>query len=348
MKTNSSTRLQASEGWWDAMSSDQKKLYIKQHPNSKYAKDHIAEDEETQEEAPTPEKKKEQPEQSEQHESPQEEHLEEEIKHEDRKSVADTLRKLGPKVANRIKNKFAKVGIAGSALKRLAAGHELEEEHKETLRELGSFTLTTLSSHVTGSPELSKVIARVGTVAVEHAIDKFKEHKANSKKGDIETFVDGVAEGLEHAEEEAKEKSIQAFKSVGSHIKKSAGHIVDVLHKSFQHIKPATEGLVALSKGQPLNREHKEAMKGLGRIALATSIAALPGGLAVHLGAGIGATALVHAFGKMKQYVHDEHENGHHGHHGILHHFVESIGEGLEDALLEHAAGEGGAEHAHE
>jgi len=329
MKTNSSTRLQASEGWWDALTSEQKKLYIKQHPNSKYAKDPIGEDEEAPEEK-APEEHEESPTED-THEESEESHEVEEVKDEHRKSVADTLRKLGPKVAKTIKHKFAKIGIAGAALKRIAAGQELEEEHKETLRELGSFTLKTLSSHVTGSPELSKVIARVGTTAVEHAIEKFKEHKEKSGKDDIDTFVDGVAEGLEKAEVKKDDKEETSIKSIGNHIKKSTNHIVDVLNKSFQHIKPATEGL---------DDEHKAAMKGLGKIALATSVATLPGGLAVHITASIGGAALIHAFKKMKAFKSQGHE------HGILHHFVESIGEGLEDALLEHAAE--GPEHLHE
>jgi hypothetical protein len=355
MKTNSSTRLAASEHWWEALTSDQKKLYIKQHPNSKYAKEHIGNDEEepkeeSKGEEETPKEQPEEKEETTEHETPHEEH-EEEITQEHRSAVGNALRRLGPKIADRIKAKFDKIGVAGAALKRLASGHELEEEHKETLREMGGFALKTLGSHVSGSPEMGKVIARVGTVAVEHAIDKFAEHKRkNQSKGDIETFVDGIAEGLEQAEHKAAEKTFDAFKSVGSHIKKSANHIVDILNKSFHHIKPASEGLKNLATGKKLEPEQKKAMQGLGKIALATSIASLPGGLAVHLGAGIGATALTHAFKKMKEYRAEMHEHGGggHGHHGILHHFVESLGEGLEDALLEHAAGEGGAEHGHE
>jgi hypothetical protein len=111
---------------------------------------------------------------------------------------------------------------------------------------------------------------------------------------------------------------------------------VSVLDKSFQHIKPATQGLVALSKGEPLTEEHKKAVKGLGKIALGLSIAALPGGLAAHLAAGVGVAAVNHAYKSIKhRHIDPQH---------ILHSFVESIGEGLEHGLLEAVGERGGGE----
>jgi hypothetical protein len=78
-------------------------------------------------------------------------------------------------------------------------------------------------------------------------------------------------------------------------------------------------------------------MKGLGKVTLGLSIAALPGGLAAHLAAGVGSVAVGHAFKAMRE---GKFKDGH-----LIHHFVEAIGEGLEDALLEKTAGgEGGRE----
>lgn len=302
MRTNASTRLFASEDWWDQMTSEQKKEYVEQHPNSKYAKEHIDQDDEESNQGPA--------------------------STEERKALASSLRKAVPEVASKIKKAFPKMNAAASALKHLATGKKLDEEHKEVLHELGGVALKVASSHLVGDPHLGKVLKHVGTHAVHYAIDKFKEHKEKNKnKDDLEVFVDGIVEGVENVEESKSETK----QSIASHIKKSAGHVVEILNRSFKDIKPATSGLKALAQGQPLDPEHKKALKGLGKVALATSVAALPGGLVVHLGAGVGATALVHAFKKMR---------GYHGGH-VVHHFVESIGEGLEDALLEHAAGEG-------
>jgi hypothetical protein len=41
IKLQAAQRLVAAEDWWDALDAEQKKEYIKEHPDSKYAKDHV-------------------------------------------------------------------------------------------------------------------------------------------------------------------------------------------------------------------------------------------------------------------------------------------------------------------
>lgn len=326
MKTNATYRLRATtkvkakdtsaiepSEWWEHLPSEQKKEYIEQHPNSKYADQAIKEKEEQGHESS----------ESMQPSSPE------------RKKVASAVTKASPTIAKLLRKTFPKMSVAVDALKHLATGKDLDHEHKETLHELGSLALKTALAHTVG-PHAAKVLGNIGITAINHGIEKFKEHKAHSKRtDDVEVFVDAIADGLEKAEEAPVPAEHQKPKSsyrsaIGQHIKKSAAHIVEVLDKSFKDIKPATEGLAMLVQRKPLDAKHKQAVKNLGKIALATSIATLPGGLAAHLAAGVGAAALMHAYRKMREGE---------GTGNMLHRFVDSIGEGLEDAVLEHAAG---------
>jgi hypothetical protein len=149
----------------------------------------------------------------------------------------------------------------------------------------------------------------------------------------VEAFVEAVGEGAaksQHApvpEEHAKAGSPYR-KALGENLKKSAGHVTEVLNRSFPNIKPATQGLVGLTQKKPLDDEQKKAVKSLGKQALMLSIAAIPGGLAAHLTAGVSASVISYGIKKMRA-AKARGDNP----KSIVHHFVESIGEGLEHAF---------------
>jgi hypothetical protein len=323
--TITQAKAPAASEWWQHLEPDQKKEYIEEHPHSKYAEDAIREG--SNEESKS--KKDEE-------ELGTEPAAKSQINPEHRKKIAGGIRKHAPKIASFLKKTFPLIHEATSALKHLATGKALEENHKEALYDLGGVALKATLSSVVGVHG-AQVLGRIGITAVNHAVEHFKEKKEQSEgKDDVEVFVEALADGVEQAKEAPVPKEHAAPKSsyrsaIGRHIRSKAHHITQVLDKSFQHIKPATQGLVALSEGQKLSDEQKTAMKSLGKITLGLSIAALPGGLAAHLAAGVGSVAITHAF---KLIQSGKFKDGH-----IIHHFVESIGEGLEDALLEHTAG---------
>ena len=334
IKLNAAARLsqpitakapEASE-WWHHLPSEQKEIYINEHPNSKYADQAIKEGE-ASDKAGGGDRQVEKP---------------KEISEEHRAEVSGAIRSNSSKIAHVLKKTFPLISGAASALKSIATGKPLTHEHKEVLHDLGGLALKTALSSAIG-PHGAMVTSRLGLTAIHHAIEHFKEKKAASAdKDDIEVFVDAIADGVDQAKEAPVPKEHAAPKShyrtaIAKHLKASTKHIVEVIDKSFQHIKPATQGLVALSEGQKLTDEHKKALKGLGKIALGLSIATLPGGLAAHLAAGVGISAVNQAYKAIsKKHIDPKH---------ILHSFVEAIGEGLEDSMLEHAAGgEGGHE----
>jgi hypothetical protein len=317
IQLNAAHRLLAAEDWWDSMPADQKKQYIKDHPNSKYAKDSIKEE---SGEGAT------------------------QVSSEYRKATAGLIKTNSPKIAKFLKNSFPQITGATSALKHLSTRKPLTQEHKEVLKGLGDTALKTALKFAVGENKahLAHTIGRIGAHAVKYAVDHFKEKKESSgAKGDVEVFVDSVAEGIEHADvpvdetaltEEPTAKGTPPKGAIARHVKSKAKHIAKVLDRSFPSIKPATNGLVALSRGQALDAEQKKAIKGLGKVALGMSIAALPGGLAVHIVAGAGSVALTSALNSIRKRKVPEGK--------ILVHFVESIGQGLEDALVSKALGD--------
>lgn len=307
---------EASE-WWHHLPAEQKKQYIEEHPQSKYADQAIKEGEERESNG---EKTK-------------------ELNPKHREEASTAIRSKSSKIASLLKRTFPLIHAATSGLQNLATGKHLDEEQQEALHELGSVALKVALSSGIG-PHAAMVVGRIGVTAVKHAIDHYKEKKEQQPdKGDIETFVDAVADGVEQAKEAPVPKEHAKAGSpyrtaIGKHLKATAKHVVAVLDKSFHHIKPATQGLVALSEGKPLTEEHKKAMKGLGKIALGLTISSLPGGLAAHLAAGAGVVALKHAYKSIQKHPIDPQH--------VLHSFVESIGEGLEHGLLEAVGGEHG------
>lgn len=310
--------------WWDNLPAEQKREYIEEHPNSKYADQAIKEGQEKKEsQGPAGD----QPSGASAPGSAQ------------RKKMADAVRKSAPKIADRLKKTFPKITHAASALKHLATGKPLDHEHKEVLHELGHLAVKTALGHVV-DPHSAKALGQIAVTAVAHGIEKYKEHKAKNPKGDdVTQFVEAVADGIENAETAPVPAEHAAPKShyraaIAKHIKASAGHIVQVIDKSFKDIKPATQGLAAFAQRKPMTEQQTKALKHLGKFALGTAIATLPGGIAAHLAAGAGAAALTHAYKAMRA-------GEHHG--SLVHRFVESIGEGLEDALIE--SGEGGEGH---
>jgi len=333
-KLNAAARLVAStitarapvaSEWWQHLEPDQKKEYIEEHPHSKYAEQAIREGQNDKVKSDKDEE-----------ELGKEPEAKQQVSSEHRSKIAGSIRKHAPKIAGFLKKTFPMITEATTALKHLATGKPLEEEQKEVLHELGGVALKTALSSVVGVHG-AQALGRIGMTAVKHAMDHFSEAKEKSNgKDDVEVFVEALADGVEHAKEAPVPKEHAAPKSgyrsaIAKHIKSKASHIAQVLDKSFQHIKPATQGLVALSEGEKLSDEQKKAMKSLGKITLGLTIAALPGGLAAHLAAGVGSVAVAHAFKVIRE---GGLKDGH-----VIHRFVESVGEGLEDALLEHAHG---------
>lgn len=326
-------RAKETSEWWDNLPAEQKKDYIEEHPNSKYANQAIHEGEAAkgdQEASPGPEgRDKPTGPASLQPGSPQ------------RKQVADSIKGQAPKIAKLLRHAFPRIHAATEALHHLVTGKPLDHEHKEVLHEFGGIALKTALGHVVG-PEAAKMLGNVGVTAIHYGIEKFKEHKdKDPKRDDVEVFVEAVADGVENADAAPVPAEHAAPKShyrtaIAKHLKKNVDHITAILDRSFKDIKPATQGLMALAKGQPLDESHKKAVKHLGKVALGVSIASLPGGLAAHIAAGVGTAALNYAYRHLKHELKPGET--------MIHHFVASIGEGLEDALIE--GGEGG-EHGH-
>ena len=310
MKLNAATRLLAAEDWWEALPADQKKQYIKDHPNSKYAKDAIKEDE-AKEKAPADDSKD----------------------STEKKSAVSALRKNGSKIAQKLKSTFPRVHQATSGLKNLATGKPLEGEQKEALIELGTLALNTGLSKKFGVWH-ALTISQVGLTAIKHAMDHYKEKKAQTPdKDDVEVFVDAVADGLE---QEVKPVPKEEFKSfykgvIAKHLKGKASHIVKVIDKSFSDVKPAMQGLNAIRKGEKMAEEHKEAIVSLGKFAIGTAITYLPGGVFAHIGASVGVVAVNQAIKFIRKAKSEE---------PLLKQFVEAVVDSLEDSLLDAAAGD--------
>jgi len=301
--------------WWENLPADQKKEYVTEHPNSKYADQAIKEHEEKKAIG---------------------KHVDshEDLTSEKRKSYSSSIKKSSAKIAGILQHTFPRITEAGSALRSLATGKKLHEEQKEVLHELGGIALKTALSHVIGDPNAGTALGKIGITAIKHAIDHFHQNRKNNPdKNNLELFVNGVADGIEHAEEVSVPREHAVPKSeyrsaLAKHFKNATNHIVQVIDKSFEHVKPAVQGLNQLRKGEPLNELHKKSIKGLGKIALGIAIGTLPGGLAAHLAAGVGVTAINHAIKKMRNAKGDH----------LLHKFVEAISEGIEEGIIEHAA----------
>ncbi len=309
------TKPEVSE-WWLKLPAVQKKEYIEEHPQSKYADQAIKEGEEESRTGKDSTK----PEISKQH----------------RSKVSSAIRSKSAAIAGVLKKNFPLISEATSALKSIATGKPLTHEHREVLHELGGLALKTALSKAVG-PEAAMITSRLGITAVKHAIDHYKSRNG---KDEVQSFVEAVADGIDQAKEAPVPKEHQADGShyraaISKYLKKGTAHVVQVLDKSFQHIKPATQGLAALTSGKKMSDEQRTAVKSLGKIALGLSIASLPGGLAAHIAVGLGTTALKHAYTSIHRHNIDPVH--------VLHSFVESIGEGLEHGLLHHV-GEGGHE----
>jgi hypothetical protein len=321
--------VQVSE-WWTNLPAEQQRQYIDEHPNSKYADQAIKEGKENKQKHGDPQQEAKEPTDDVDHNAPSSEQ---------RKKMGAAITKSAPKIASILKRTFPKISAATSALAHLGTGKPLTHEHKEVIHELGGIALKTALTHSVG-PHAAKALGQIGITAVNYAMEKFHEHKQKKPdQDDVQTFVEAVGEGVEKAEvapvpKEHAEPGSHFRSAIGKHIKKSVKHIVAVIDQSFKDVKPATQGLVAFAKGESMSPVQTKALKHLGKFALGTAIATLPGGLAAHLAAGAGTAALTHAYKVMRS-------GEHHG--SIVHRFVEAIGEGLEDAIIE--SGEGNEGH---
>lgn len=312
--------------WWQHLEPKAKKAYIEEHPTSKYAEQSIKEGADSNHEAPKNSLKPDS---------------------EERKTAAASITKNAASIAGHLKKTFPKITNAISALKHIATGKPLEHEQKETLHELGEMIFRSqLGKHIGGHG--IQLAADLGINAVKYGIEKFKEHKAKKPdKDDIETFVEAVGEGVQKAEhtpvpaEHAKPES--AYRSaLSKHFKEASKHVKEVLMRSYPHLKPATNALRDLAKGEKPKPEEKHALQHMGKHALMLGIAALPGGLAAHLTAGIATSAASYAYKKMKAA-----KNQNETTKSLVSHFVDSIGEGLEHAFISGHLG-GHHEGAHE
>jgi len=313
--------------WWHHLEPDAKKQYISEHPNSKYADQAIKEGQEKGHEAPKESLKPDS---------------------EERKKAASSIREHAPKIAEHLKHHFPKITQAVGALKNLATGKAPTHEQREVLHEMGEMVLRNqLAKHVGGQG--IQIAADIGITAIKHGIEKYKEHQAKNKNKDsVETFVESVADGVEKSEhapvpEEHAQPGSKYRSAIAKHLKSSVNHITQVLEKSYPHIKPATKGLTALAKGEKVGHEEKHAMQHMGKHALMLGIAALPGGLAVHLTAGVGINAVNYGIKKFKQM-----KNQNESPKSLVHHFVEAITEGVEHAFINNHLGghhEGGGGH---
>ncbi len=304
--------------WWKGLPAPVKKQYIEEHPTSKYAEQAIKEGKESGFKA------------SEGNEpgSPT------------RKKLGDTFRGAKAKIASEMKRTFPMISHATSALGTLAQGKKLDHHEKEVLMELGQVALKAGSAHILGDHMAGVALAKVGVTAVKHAIDHFKHKKGED---DIENFVGQIGDELENSDEAPVPKEHAQPKSayrtaIAKAIKGTAKHTVAVLEKSFSNLKPATTGLAKLATGKlkDMTPHEKHAMIQCGKFATVVAVFSLPGGLAAHLAAGAGVRATTHAFDKLKSGDFKSL-----GGRELLGKFVESIGEGLEETLIAHAA-EGG------
>lgn len=310
--------------WWTALPSDQKKQYIENHPNSKYAKDAIKEDEAKDE----PKSEDEQP-------APK---VSKEATEKQVKSAVSTLRSNGSKIANKLKSTFPRMHHASTGLKNLATGKPLDDEHKEALVELGMMALNTGLSKSFGVWH-AVTISQVGYTAVKHAMDHYKEKKAaNKDKDDVEVFVEAVADSLEQKPEPVSKDEFKMFYkgTISSAIKTHTKHIVQILDKSFSDVKPAVKGLQSLRKGEKMDPEHRKAIIRLGKFAIGAAITYIPGGALAHAGASVGMVVINRAVSAVrKSAVSGE---------SILNEFVGAIADSLEDSVLDFAAESGGME----
>lgn len=286
--------------WWETLPVDQKKEYIDEHPNSKYADQALKEKEEGAQAK--------------------------DVSPEERKTYASSIRKSSAKISKFVQHSFPKIHQASSALTHLASGKPLDHEQKEVLHELGAVILKRSLTHVVGE-HAALALGNLGLGAVRHAIQHFKARK---NKDNIETFVENIADGIEHSEalpvpKEHAASGSEYRKAIGKHIQGSAAHITQVIKKSFPQFKPAVAGLNKLRKGEPMDKEHKDALKGLGKFAATAAIATLPGGLAAHLAAGAATAAASYAFKKIRSGE---------IHGSLIEHFVSWVGEGLEEAVI--------------
>lgn len=315
--------------WWKHLEPEAKKQYINEHPASKYAEQAAKEGEESGHQPPRESLKP---------------------SSEERKKLAGAITKNAPKIAETIKHSFPKITHAVGALKHLATGRKLEHEQKEVLHELGEMVLRNqLAKHVGGNAV--QFAADIGITAIKYGIEKYKEHQAKTPdKDSVQTFVEAVGEGVEKADHapvpaEHAQPGSSYRKALASKFKSSAKHITEVLQRSYPHIKPATHGLVALAKGDKPTHEEKHALQHMGKHALMLGIAALPGGLAAHLTAGVSASAVQYAYKKIKAA-----KNQNESPKSLVGHFVEAIGEGIEHAFVNghlggHGGGHGGGHH---
>jgi hypothetical protein len=328
LRTADASDVEPSE-WWTHLPEDSKKEYIDQHPNSKYADQAIKEGQETEHTTDKASLKPDSPE---------------------RKAVADGLTKNAPAIASTLKKTFPKITHALGALKNLATGKPLEHEHKEVLHELGQLALKSAAGKYIGG-EAIQVVADIGITAVAYGIENYKKkQEANKNKDSVEAFIESIGEGAAKApvapipEEHAKTGS-EYRAAIAKQFKEGSKHVAEVLNRSFPHMKPAINGLNALVHGQSMDEHQKKAVKSLGKHALMISISTLPGGLAAHITAGIGASAVNYAIKRVKAAKAKDKEK--HPHPGsIVVHFIEAIGEGLEHAaVMGHLGGHhGGSE----
>jgi hypothetical protein len=309
--------------WWKHLEPEAKKQYINEHPASKYAEQAAQEAKESGHQPPRASLKP---------------------SSEERKQLSSSITQNAPKIAISLKKSFPKITHAVGALKHLATGKKLEHEEKEVLHEMGEMIFRNqLAKHVGGNAV--QIAADIGITAIKYGIEKYKEHQAKDpNKDSVQSFVEAVGEGVEKAEhapvpaEHAKEGSSYR-KAIASKFKSSAKHVTEVLQRSYPHIKPATHGLVALAKGEKPTHEQKHAIQHMGKHAMMLGIAALPGGLAAHLTAGVATSAVTFAYKKIQQA-----KNQNESPKSLIGHFVEAIGEGLEHAFVNNHLGghEGG------
>lgn len=314
--------------WWTQLPAPDKKEYLEQHPASKYADQAIKEGEEKGHEAPSEELK---------------------TGSKERTAIAGTISKNAPVIASQIKKTFPKITHALGALKNLATGKPLDHHQKEVLHELGDLALHTAAGKMVPGSNSIHMLADIGMSAVKYGIEHYKKKQdANKDRDSVEAFVDAVAEGTAKADhapvpDEHAAPGSKYRKALAAHFKSTSHHVTEVLNRSFPHIKPAGAALKNIVNKKPLDKEQKQALQSLGKQALMMSIATLPGGLAVHLTAGISASVVSYAVKKFRAPAGESAEKS------LVGHFVEAIGEGLEHATISgHLFGhEGGHEGGH-
>lgn len=257
----------------------------------------------------------------------------------ERKNFAAGMHKLASSAAANLRKNFPHISNAANALKSLATNKPLDHHEREVLQELGHMALESVVNRIPGGRALH-IATEMGVHAVNHAIKSYKDRaEANPKEEPIEGFVHAVADGIEKAEPtKVRDHHLEAGSPVrvalNKHVQKVAPHIAHVVEKTFPGIKHGVSGLKTLAKGGKMSAEETEGVKKMGKAALMTTIATLPGGLPAHLAMGLGATAISHAIKNVKKQPKDE---------NVLIGFIKSIGEGLEHAVVSgHLLGTGG------